>query len=238
MTDRELDALLCRALLDAGAEDWAKETEQPEAQSRRQRRRMRALMADPRGYARRASRSPGRRVLRAAACRARVCAVALGGVLTLSPAVRAEVAQWVRTWTGRMVSYHFGGTLAQEELPWYEIGDPLEGYVKREREWNGDQTHTSVYYYNRAGERIWFSYDRMRENFALGMRIEGVEMEIQQVTVNGCPGDLYLIKDGSKSNVVIWMDQDAGIVFLIDAWASKEELLHMAESVDLVQTPK
>lgn len=238
MTDRELDALLCRALLDAGAEDWAKETEQPEAQSRRQRRRMRALMADPRGYARRASRSPGRRVLRAAACLALVCAVALGGVLTLSPAVRAEVAQWVRTWTGRMVSYHFGGTLAQEELPWYEIGDPLEGYVKREREWNGDQTHTSVYYYNRAGERIWFSYDRMRENFALGMRIEGVEMEIQQVTVNGCPGDLYLIKDGSKSNVVIWMDQDAGIVFLIDAWASKEELLHMAESVDLVQTPK
>ena len=238
MTYRELDSLLCRALLDAGAEDWAKETEQPEAQSRRQRRRMRALMADPRGYARRASRSPGRRVLRAAACLALVCAVALGGVLTLSPAVRAEVAQWVRTWTGRMVSYHFGGTLAQEELPWYEIGDPLEGYVKREREWNGDQTHTSVYYYNRAGERIWFSYDRMRENFALGMRIEGVEMEIQQVTVNGCPGDLYLIKDGSKSNVVIWMDQDAGIVFLIDAWASKEELLHMAESVDLVQTPK
>lgn len=238
MTDRELDALLRRALLDAGAEDWAKETEQPETQSRRQRRRMRALMADPRGYARRASRSLGRRVLRAAACLALVCAVALGGVLTLSPAVRAEVAQWVRTWTGRMVSYHFGGTPAQEELPWYEIGDPLEGYVKREREWNGDQTHTSVYYYNRAGERIWFSYDRMRENFALGMRIEGVEMEIQQVTVNGCPGDLYLIKDGSKSNVVIWMDQDAGIVFLIDAWASKEELLHMAESVDLVQTPK
>ena len=175
---------------------------------------------------------------RLAACLALVCAVALGGVLTLSPAVRAEVAQWVRTWTGRMVSYHFGGTPAQEELPWYEIGDPLEGYVKREREWNGDQTHTSVYYYNRAGERIWFSYDRMREDFALGMRTEGVEMEIQQVTVNGCPGDLYLIKDGSKSNVVIWMDQDAGIVFLIDAWASKEELLHMAESVDLVQTPK
>ncbi len=238
MTDRELDALLRRALLDAGAEDWAKETEQPETQSRRQRRRMRALMADPRGYARRASRSLGRRVLRAAACLALVCAVALGGVLTLSPAVRAEVAQWVRTWTGRMVSYHFGGTPAQEELPWYEIGDPLEGYVKREREWNGDQTHTSVYYYNRAGERIWFSYDRMREDFALGMRTEGVEMEIQQVTVNGCPGDLYLIKDGSKSNVVIWMDQDAGIVFLIDAWASKKELLHMAESVDLVQTPK
>lgn len=238
MTDRELDALLRRALLDAGAEDWAKETEQPGIESWRQRRRMRALMADPRGYARRASRPLRRRVLRAAACLALVCAVALGGVLTLSPTVRAEVAQWVRTWTGRMVSYHFGGTPVQEELPWYEIGEPLEGYVKREREWNGDQTHTSVYYYNGAGERIWFSYDRMREDFALGMRTEGVEMEIQQVTVNGCPGDLYLIKDGSKSNVVIWMDQDAGIVFLIDAWASKEELLHMAESVDLVQTPK
>ena len=68
MTDRELDALLRYALLDAGAEDWAKETEQPEAESRRQRRRMRAMLADPRGYARRASRSLGRRVLRAAAC--------------------------------------------------------------------------------------------------------------------------------------------------------------------------
>ena len=45
MTDRELDALLRRALLDAGAEDWAKETEQPGAESRRQRRRMQAWLS-------------------------------------------------------------------------------------------------------------------------------------------------------------------------------------------------
>ena len=150
MTDRELDALLRYALLDAGAEDWAKETEQPEAESRRQRRRMRAMLADPRGYARRASRSLGRRVLRAAACLALVCAVALGGVLTLSPTVRAEVAQWVRTWTGRMVSYHFGGTPAQEELPWYEIGDPLEGYVETER--SKENEYARIYYMDKEKE--------------------------------------------------------------------------------------
>lgn len=236
MTDRELDALLCYALLDAGAEDWAKETEQPEAESRRQRRRMRAMLADPRGYARRASRSLGRRVLRAAACLALVCAVALGGVLTLSPTVRAEVAQWVRTWTGRMVSYHFGGTPAQEELPWYEIGDPLEGYVETER--SKENEYARIYYMDKERKRIRFNYNRMQGGVAFGISTDGVEMEIQQVTVNGCPGDLYLVTDGTQSSAIVWMDEKAGISFMIDAWASKEELLHMAQSVYLVKNPK
>lgn len=234
MTDRELDALLRYALLDAGAEDWAKETEQPEAESRRQRRRMRAMLADPRGYARRASRPLRRRVLRAAACLVLVCAVALGGVLTLSPTVRAEVAQWVRTWTGRMVSYHFGGTPAQEELPWYEIGDPLEGYVETER--SKERGHARISYEDSEGQRLSFRYYWMSQGTAIGIMTD--HMEKEAVVVNEADGEFYRSIDGNESNALLWMDQDTGIVFLIDAWASKEELLHMAESVDLVQTPK
>lgn len=238
MTENELDILLRRSLLDAEKADWKEtmDTAPPAEPSLRQRRRMGALLANPEGYARRAARPVWKRAVRTAACFLLACILGFGALLAANPTARADFAQWVREWQDGMNSYSFTGLPSQEELPWYEIGEPLEGYVEGER--NVSETHVRIYYYNTSGRKISFSYRRMQQGTTFGVVTDGVEMEIEEVTVNGCPGDLYLVMDGTQSSALVWMDEETELAFIIDAWAGKEELLHMAESVYLSETPK
>lgn len=238
MTEKELDTLLRRALLDAEKADW-KETmdaASPGEPSLRQRRRMGALLANPEGYARRAAWPVWKRAVRTAACFLLACVLGFGALLAANPTARADFAQWAREWKDGMMGYYFTGLPSQEELPWYEIGEPLEGYVEGDRSKFG--SHARIHYYNRSGRRISFSYQRMQQGLMFGVVTDGVEMEIEEVTVNGCPGDLYLVTDGTQSSALVWMDEKTELVFTLDAWAGKKELLHMAESVYLSETPK
>ena len=63
-------------------------------------------------------------------------------------------------------------------------------------------------------------------------------MQVQDITVNGCPGQLYRSLDGEESNSILWIDEEANIQFFLDAYADESALLHMAESISLVKTEK
>ena len=236
MTENELDILLRRSLLDAEKADWKEtmDTAPPAEPSLRQRRRMGALLANPEGYARRAARPVWKRAVRTAACFLLACILGFGALLAANPTARADFAQWVREWQDGMNSYSFTGLPSQEELPWYEIGDPLEGYVEGERSKAGG--HARIAYWNQEDQRISFRYYWMDKGTTIGAVTDG--MNVEEVTVSGYSGEVYLSIDGSESNAIIWMNEGAEIVFLIDAWADKQELLHMAESVYLSDTPK
>lgn len=108
----DFDALLPRALMDANLLQFQGVLEQAEtlepAFSPRYRRSRLRLMNDPMGWLRRRTRPVWRRALRSAACVFLACAVALGGLMAVSPTVRAAVLHWLREFTEQGVTYRPG----------------------------------------------------------------------------------------------------------------------------------
>lgn len=232
MTEQELDRTLRRALADALALDWAPvlEAAPPAELSPRQRRRIRAMLADPPAYARRACRPLWQRALRAAACLLLACSLTLGALMAASPAVRAAVIRWVTELYETHIVYRFAGEQGMEALPAYTIGELPEGYAD-----TGErvefQNYKEIPYENIQGQRIYLTYTRMNQGNALGIGLDNIE--VLDITVNGCPGQLYLSTDGKTSNGVVWIDEKAGICFTVDGFVDEFSLLHIAESVYL-----
>ena len=150
---------------------------------------------------------------------------------------------WVDGVSG--VFFWISGPLAGEELirvaesmEKREEPPPLEargltwvpaGYKERERIEMREQSH--VQYQNDDGYIINLSYVRCSE--AVHPHVvpsDGGELTLQPVRVGGLPGDLYL--EEGEANALVWA-QD-GLLFSIQGYCTSEELIAMAESVEVL----
>ena len=58
------------------------------------------------------------------------------------------------------------------------------------------------------------------------------------VFVNNCEGLLVIPKEEDSSSTLMWFDIECNLQFTLDAPLGQEDILHMAESVHLVETMK
>ena len=221
-------------------EEWlCRIPEKPHTFSRRFRRRMRPLLANPVGYVRSAARPLWRKVLRAAACVVLACALALGTLRAVSPETYAAVVRWVAEWYETHVVYYFRGESAEESeeesLPLYAITALPEGYEETGEPLE-TQDYRGIYYQNAQGEEIYFTCECMPQGSAQGIFLD--DITIKEVSIGDCSGKLYLSQNPAQSNMLIWTDEKNGLLFSIDAFAEESVLLHMAESVSLVKSTK
>lgn len=189
------------------------------------------LLKDPFRYAKRRKRPLWKKALQIAACLLLAMAIGLGAVMTVSPVARAEIVRWFREVYETYFFYRFVDDYEPGELPVYEIGEVPEGYVETDQEELGD--FRRVTYQNTNGDRLWFAYVWMRDGF--GWALNSVGVEVLDVDVNGCKGEFYYYPDESGTNCVIWRDEDASLMFCVDMFGKKEEILHVAESVFLAR---
>lgn len=217
-------------------EEWLRRIpEEPHTFSRRFRRRMRPLLANPAGYVRSAARPLWRKVLRAAACVVLACALALGTLRAVSPETYAAVVQWAAEWYETLMVYYFYGDPEEESLPLYAITALPEGYEETGEPLEAPG-YRGIYYRNNQGQEIYFTCEYMTQGSAHRVLLD--DMIEKEVTVGDCSGLLYLSQDPDQSNGLLWMDEEAGLLFSIDAFAEESVLLHMAESVSLVKPTK
>lgn len=59
----------------------------------------------------------------------------------------------------------------------------------------------------------------------------GEEYTVEEVSVAGLPGHFYGITSGNFANTLVWIDDEAGITFMLEAFLEKDTLLRMAESL-------
>lgn len=232
--DWTFDDLLRQGLLLAAAED-AEELERNEdeeiAFSPKYLRFREKFLEDPLRYAKRKKRPVWKKVLQTAACLLLSAALGLAALLAVSSEARAGLKQWIRTLSDTSVSYDFYAEPTNQLPPRYEIGALPEGYAETERIENPKLV--SVSYQSENNPRIYFDYMYMEEGVAT--LVDTREAEVSDVEVNGNKGDFYYSSDGSESNAIIWIDEDAGILFCLDMWAEKDEALRIAESVYLAE---
>ena len=108
------------------------------------------------------------------------------------------------------------------------------GYKKVEEIRTGSSV--TVLYENEEEDIIYFHYSYMFQGSVLGVSTE--HTEVYEVNVHNCFGHFYLSTDPKDSNTVVWLDDQKEIKFFIDGFFSKDDLLAMAESIELCNVTK
>ena len=240
MTDRELDRMMQRVLLDAIKRDCEKETDDVPAfkPTRHYQRQIAAMLSDPLKWARKRARPIWKSALQKVAMILLVFTLSLGSLMAVSPTVRAAVVRWVTEWYETHVVYRFSGEQITDEMPQYEVTDLPEGYAEIERvEW---PSYVSIIYQNVNDENaswIYLQYIYMQQGASGNFGIENAD--IIPVTVNGLEGQLYLNREAEGADSTItWIIPDENILFAVSAALNTDDILHIAESVSLSKTEK
>lgn len=160
-----------------------------------------------------------------------------GTWLTVDAEAREAVFAWVReVYENSIVYRFFGGEEAERnELPQYAPSWLPEGYSEV-GEFRDEDTYSAFYqqeddplngfefaYYKNNSDINWLIY----------LQIEGDAYVYERLQINGLPADLYICTDGSETNNLIWMAADQSVVFALNGFLDKQELLRIARFVVL-----
>lgn len=164
-----------------------------------------------------------------------VAFISLGSVMVASLTARAMVLQWFREWYETYISYHYTqeGSIP-ETMPEYTITALPEGYkenISERIEW---PNYIQCRFENADESPILFDYIYMETGSISNIETEGAE--IIEVVVNGCEGAIILPENSVKSDCTLtWINAEENLQFTIHASMDQNEILHMAESVKLIQ---
>ena len=236
MTDRELDRMMQHVLLDAIKRDCEKETDDVLAfkPTHHYQRQMAEMVKDPLKWERRRARPLWKNVAQKAAVILLVFSLSLGSLMAVSPTVRAAVVRWVTEWYETHIVYRYSGEQITGEMPRYEISELPQGYTETIRDVY--EASVSVVYESPSGDMICFDYTYMQQGAA--NIIAPGDDEILDVTVNGIQGQFFLPHDPADAKTITWIDADSNLQFVVKAFCSETDILHIAESVFLVKTEK
>ena len=233
MTDQELDTLMRRVLLDSLKLD-AESTASGELvfePTPRYQRQMAAMVKDPLKWERRRARPLWKNVAQKIAVILLVFSLSLGSLMAVSPTVRAAVVRWVTEWYETHIVYRYSGEDISGEMPHYEISGLPQDYTEIIRDVY--EASASVVYESPNGDMICFDYTHMQQGAA--NIIAPGDDEIIDVTVNGIQGQLFLPHNSENAKTITWIDADSNLQFVVKAFCSETDILHMAENVCLVK---
>ena len=197
-------------------------------------KRMERLLADPVGYAKKMLRPWYQSAVQGAAMLAAALGLSALLLSQLSPTAWAAVKQWFLELRASDIVYYFTGDPTEKELPYNTFTDLPEGYVYTEEKY--EDGYRRIRYENEDGQRIRLEYMDMEDGSAFWVDTE--QMEVRDVWVNACPGQVFLSSDPKQGNAILWIDEGTNIQFFIDAFVEESVLLHIAESVSLAKTAK
>ncbi|MGN0420997.1 MAG: DUF4367 domain-containing protein [Acetatifactor sp.] len=154
--------------------------------------------------------------------------------LAVDTGARASVIGWIKNVYEKVIIYHFGGegehSINTIEMPrWIP-----EGYEMKE---NGQTNLRSYAYYQYADdlekgfvvECIVLNSGELNLELLIGTK----KYEHQAVSINGCPGELYIFQDDTDTNNLVWVNEEMGVLFNINGTLSGDELLRIAESMPM-----
>lgn len=160
-----------------------------------------------------------------------------GIFLTVNVEARATVIAWIKEVFEDRIEYWFTGS-PQKEFPEYEltwVPDDMECVYHEATEYS----YSAVYMNPSDSQQgFTFSYTQMQEGSGTIMILSEAKHSIIPVVINGMIGDLYLSQDPEITHCLIWFDEEHQITFNITSYMDSDVILHIAESVKLLNSPK
>lgn len=152
--------------------------------------------------------------------------------------VRAAVIGWFKKSFENYTAYWFNDNVEDDLIPEYDITWTPEGYELVFDEVMPDSI--IKLYQNPENELDGFTFNCYKPQADSPVKVEmlGSQHIVEQVYINGCSGDLYLSLDPNDSHCLIWSDDNNQVAFAITSYSPPDDILHIAESVKLVNSTK
>lgn len=120
-------------------------------------------------------------------------------------------------------------------LPDFEIVGLPEGYECIYDEATSNGRNCLYQIEDVAVDGFSFGYSLIQGEAPLTVEFFNGEFEIRNVSINGCPGELYISLEPTESHALVWIDEANGVVFTVTSFLDTDNILHIAESVELMK---
>lgn len=168
------------------------------------------------------------RIVYRAACLLLILVFSFTTILAVSPTARAAFFGWIKETYESFVNYHLEDTESNNVSNLvYRIEELPPEYT--EIAISEDVNNYMGIYADPDGNLLYFSYSTSPDTAYFSVKAEGATL--LNVSVAGNPADLYLSEDSTKSNCIIWCDEENNAILYISAMLDKDMLLKLAESV-------
>ena len=186
------------------------------------------MLADPFGWAKRMARPVWRRAARTAACVALACLVTLGGLMAVSPTVRAAVLGWLREITENGIFYTAPGNwdgVESPEPPDWMLTELPEGWALD----SANDLGSSAKKEYRSGESTVNFICSYPDDGSIGWGVGDPESgkDRREVDVNGYTAELY---GDERSAMLAWQDEDGMLFYFTATDVDPDVLVEMASS--------
>ena len=95
--------------------------------------------------------------------------------------------------------------------------------------------HSAIYSNLATGEGLIFDYSLLNEEVQTEIM---TQQEPEHLYVNEMAADYYMATGASKTNNLLWIDHRAGVLCSINSTLCRSDILHMTESIELVNLTK
>lgn len=218
---KDYDSLLFRALIGANLLDYKANMDSAESAeysfSPRYNRFRLQILANPLRWAKKKIRPMWQKIITNVACIILACSIALGGLMVVSPTVRAAVLNWLQEISGNRITYFSreDDSLAADRTSWRPTWLP-EGWVvtdiysRSSRSWWGFKDS------NGSGASLTCACFAPSSADSMTTTIDTDDMDKAHTTVRiqEYTADLY---EGENDILLIWEDQD-GYLFWMSGW--------------------
>lgn len=170
------------------------------------------------------------KVLNRAACALLVLVLSASLLLTFHPKARAAVVDWIKEKMGDFYHYFAPEKASEPEAEAatpedYCLGWLPEGYTLLFSNTTDRKTEA---YVNDAGQILQFQCVYSSSG---SLAVGGGEYTEKQVMIGNLQAEIYLAKDNSRGNGIIWSANNGNILLCISAQLGEADLIKMAESV-------
>ena len=154
--------------------------------------------------------------------------------LAVDTEARAAFLGWVKEVYEHSTVYRTMPNHAAETLPQYELTWLPDGFGEPDV-YEDDTMCTAVYENPSAGDFLVFDYCLLTEETQTELF---TARQPEHLLVRGADADFYAAIDDSDSSNLLWIDAETGVLCSINSTLSKEDILHIAESIYLVNPTK
>jgi len=156
-------------------------------------------------------------------------------VLTFSVEARAAFVGWAQEVYETYFSHRYTGTdrVAPSNTIYYPKWVP-DGYETTAK--FDSKLPITIIYSHKSGDSITFSCLMSTES--ANLQIDREHTDAINTFVGNKSATLYLDTREGEANVLVWTDEQAGVLFVITSTLGQDTMLKIAEGVDILESEK
>ena len=164
-----------------------------------------------------------------------LAAILAGSIyLAIDTEARAAFLGWIKDVYEHSIVYRIMPSSAAKALPQYELTWLPDGFGEPDV-YENVFMYSALYSNPKTGKVLIFDYYLLSEE----TQSEIITMQTpEHLQINSMDAEYYAASGESASNNLIWIDAHAGVLCSINSSLSREDIIHIAENIVLVNLTK